>query len=93
MASDHRDHWQAVAERLNALLATLSDLLSPDERTEVADFIDASEYGLALETLVSIIDEENKTIAKATANEIVALAESMRLAVGPLQIALAKHIE
>ena len=35
---------------------------SGDEKREVSEFADAEEYGLALETFVDIIFEENKNL-------------------------------
>tara|TARA_R100001440_G_scaffold74849_2_gene100788 strand:- start:66 stop:353 length:288 start_codon:yes stop_codon:yes gene_type:complete len=46
------------------LLMALSDSFSECESIEVQEFIDAGEYGIALQTLIDIIEEESKSISK-----------------------------
>lgn len=67
-------------------------MLTPVERTEVTDYVDACEYGLALETLVSIIDDENKAISKCVLDTVIEIARKMRLDPFPLADRLAKHV-
>lgn len=64
-------------ERLFAQLQPfLANAFSNDEIREVWDFVDAGEYGLALETMVDIFSEEGK---KADAS-IVAIVRSLAVA-------------
>jgi hypothetical protein len=60
------------------LLSLLSSALSWSEAQEVRDFVDVGEYGLALETLVDIVTEEEKSISAEALRLIIELADSMR---------------
>ncbi len=53
------------------------------ERAEVDRFLDAGEYGLALDTLSWILVEEAKPISSDTLREIESLADAMDLAGDP----------
>jgi hypothetical protein len=55
----------------------LADHLSSAERAFSIEFIEAGEYGLALETLVAGVVERIRPITEETFGEIVALAEAM----------------
>ena len=69
--------FTAIERRLNELLESLSDELSASERREVGGFIEANEYGVALETLCALLVEEHKKITPATFAEIGELADAM----------------
>lgn len=56
------------------LLALLKDVFSDSESSEVQDFIDVGEYGLALDTLIDIVDEESKVISREALDLIKQLA-------------------
>lgn len=68
----------AIESSLTLLLSQLSSALSRSEAQEVRDFIDVGEYGLALETLVDIVAEEEKSISAEALRLIIELADSMR---------------
>jgi len=68
----------AIESSLTLLLSLLSSALSGSEAQEVRDFIDVGEYGLALETLVDIVTEEEKSISAEALRLIIELADSMR---------------
>lgn len=51
-------------ESLFGLLLNLGSTFSESERTEVREFIDVGEYGLALDTAVSIFEEEGKVASE-----------------------------
>ncbi len=81
-----------IESLLASLLAALKESFSEAEASEVSKFIDAREYGLALETVVDIFGEESKTpppeviafvrdLAKAMAMEPASLLERMRFCV------------
>ena len=70
---------EILERRLKALLDSLGATLSASERIEVEVFIQAGEYGIALETLCSILIEESKGIPERHLTEIRALGMSMEL--------------
>jgi len=65
--------------RMSQLLGDLGQSFTESERNEVNRFLDAREYGLALETLSCILVEETKTIATTTLHGIDELAGVMQL--------------
>lgn len=75
----YAEHYREVENDLRMLLADLRRDLSPSETGEVKTFIDAREYGLALETLSAIIVEENKYIDDYIVAEVEKLAKKMKL--------------
>ena len=62
--------YKRIERMLLELLDALRVVFGQSEREEVEEFIDAGEYGIALETLVDIVCEEDKAIG-ADAVEIV----------------------
>lgn len=59
--------------------------LTPDQSGEIEEYLDAGEYGLALETLVDILVEERVEVPGDVVARIRAVAETMGTAdeVGP----------
>lgn len=57
----------------------MSLYFTTEELNEITEFIDHSEYGLALDTIVDIITEDNKEISHDTFNIIVKLSNLMDL--------------
>jgi len=72
-----RVDFAEIENRFTLLLDRLDGLLSAAERREVEDFVDVGEYGVALETLSSLLVEERKVFPAETLCEIAALAETM----------------
>ena len=72
-------NYQNLENLLIRLLALLSEIFSNTEVKEVQEFIDVGEYGLALETLVDIVDEESKKITPEILNLVQQLAEVMEI--------------
>lgn len=72
-----------IARRIAGLLREQADAWSAAERAEVNRFLDAGEYGLALDTLAWILVEEAKPISPGTLCEIESLAAAMGLADDP----------
>lgn len=68
-----------VENLLLKLMASVEQAFNREELKEVQDFIDAGEYGLALETFTDIVVEENKKIAKADLDLIEDLAVTMAM--------------
>lgn len=71
--------YQSIENLLLRLLGLLLEIFTNSERNEVQDFIDAGEYGLALETLVDIVIEENKQIPGESLALVCQLADVMQL--------------
>ena len=72
------DH-ERTERLLNQLLAGVADQMSSAESTEVRDFIEVGEFGLALETLVDIFFEEQKDFPPQHLSLLAELAESMNM--------------
>lgn len=68
--------YKFIENLLVQLLSLLVGVFSDSEANEVQEFIDAGEYGLALDTLIDIIDEESKSIPQ----EVVSLAKQVAVA-------------
>lgn len=68
-----------VENLLLKLLASVEQAFNQEELKEAQDFIDAGEYGLALETFSDIVVEENKKIAGADLDLIEELAAIMAM--------------
>jgi hypothetical protein len=70
---------QAIENSLLQLIKGLEKYFSPSEITEVFEFIEPSEYGLALDTVIDIIIEENKFISNDILKLITELSDLMEL--------------
>lgn len=68
-----------LEQRIAGLLSILANDLTPDEQREVLEFLDATEYGLALETLSGILVEENKRIDARVLYEFDEISSAMKL--------------
>lgn len=71
--------YQSIENLLLRLLGLLLVIFTDSEKGEVQDFICAGEYGLALETLVDIVIEENKRIPGEAVVLVCELADLMQL--------------
>ncbi|MEW5978411.1 MAG: MafI family immunity protein [Acidobacteriota bacterium] len=69
----------ATETSLRGLLEALGTTLTDSERNEVMHFLDVGEYGVALETLCAIIEEEGKVIASETYLQIEAIGHRMAM--------------
>jgi hypothetical protein len=70
-------HYEQLEHIFTALLDSMTAVLHPDEIAEVRTYIDVGEYGVALETLVAIIIDENKQISGRAVTAIEDLAHRM----------------
>lgn len=84
--------YQKTEEFLIQLLGELQKIFSASERNEVQEFIDVGEYGLALETLVDIVTEENKRIPEKTLLLVCKLADMMQLDKSRFKEKLCKYV-
>lgn len=71
--------FQYIEQLLQKLLMLLKAVFSESEQNEVQEFIDVGEYGLALETLVDIIDEEDKLVEHGVLKLVLEVASAMSL--------------
>ncbi len=69
--------FQGIEDSFSQLMNFLVGVFSQSEIQEVQDFIDAGEYGLALETLVDIVNEEDKKISNEIVASILQLVDKM----------------
>lgn len=71
--------YQCIEKSFSQLLTLLAATFSDAEVSEVREFIDAGEYGLALETLVDIVVEEGKRISAEEAKLVYEMVDAMNL--------------
>lgn len=71
--------YQYSEELLRRLLSLLFGVFADSEKDEMQGFMGAGEYGLALETLVDIVLEENKQIPGASLVLVCELVDVMQL--------------
>jgi hypothetical protein len=75
---DRSDHeW--LEATFAALFAELGDTLASAERAEIIEFVDVGEYGVALETLVALVVEEQKQLPAPAFATICLLADRMAI--------------
>lgn len=84
--------YQSIENLLLRLLDLLLEIFTDSEKNEVQDFIDAGEYGLALETLVDIVIEENKQIPGGSMSLVCELADVMQLDKKAFEVKLRDHV-
>ncbi len=73
------DHYADMEAGLRALLFRLVDGFNPSEVAEVDEFIEAREYGLALETLAAVLVDESKEFDGSVVETIQELARAMNM--------------
>jgi plasmid maintenance system antidote protein VapI len=71
--------YNFLDKQLNALISSMIDSLSQDEISELRELLDAGEYGVAYETLCSIIVERNKLITKQMYAQLIELGQKMQM--------------
>ncbi|MCO6506328.1 MAG: MafI family immunity protein [Snodgrassella sp.] len=69
--------YQDVEENFGNLISLLNKSFISKEIDEIKDFVDYGEYGLALDTLIDIIKEENKEINNGIFQYIAELSNLM----------------
>ena len=70
--------YTVIENKLLQLLKLLNNIFTKSEANEVQGFIDAAEYGLALEAIVCIIEKESKVVSQ----EVVDLAKEAAVTMG-----------
>lgn len=71
--------FREIERLFRELLAQTSVVLNDSERDEITHFVDHAEYGLALETLVDVLFEEDRTPSDNFVERIVTLANWMSM--------------
>lgn len=74
-----KENYRYIEELFVRLLNLLGTVFAEPELKEVQDFIDVGEYGLALETLVDIVVEEDKQIPGEALKLVKELSVAMLL--------------
>jgi hypothetical protein len=69
--------WQDLRGRLLAALIRLEDRLSPDQAALIHEFIDAGEWGLALEQIADALSEDEIGLRDDERVELLALNTRM----------------
>jgi len=75
----HSTHYAELDQAIRALLGVLERSFAADQLTEVHDFLDHREYGLALETIASFVVDDRIPIRPETVRQVDALAASMKM--------------
>jgi len=71
------DYYRSIEERLRALLETVSGRTPLFRTEEIREFVDYSEYGVALKWLADTLVELGEPIGPELSKSIVELAEVM----------------
>jgi hypothetical protein len=74
-----KPNYAALETELTQLLADLTTTLTESEIKEVSTFIDAGEYGVAFETLCSVITEEDKILSRGTLAKLMELGQKLKV--------------
>lgn len=85
--------FQYIEKLFLQLLALLKFVFSDSESNEIKEFIDVGEYGLALQTLVDIIEEEDKQIQIGVQELVLELASAMSLDEETFKGKLSRHVK
>ena len=81
--SDYSAVLAEASQRIAALLGAPGGRLTPSDVEEVQSFLKAREYGLAFETLASILADGGDPVCLTVLREIDGIAELLGLADGP----------
>ena len=71
--------YQQLERDFLAILDSIHETLTESESEEVRHFVEHGEYGVALETLSGIIEEEGKRISFEAYEQIHGLGERMEM--------------
>jgi hypothetical protein len=75
--------WAEASQRIACLLGALGGTLTPSDAGEVQSFLNAREYGLALETLVAVLADRGEPIGVTFLREIDGVADVLGVADEP----------
>ncbi|CAJ0563717.1 MULTISPECIES: MafI family immunity protein [Gammaproteobacteria] len=88
-----KNEYRKIESTLELLLMALSDSFSECESIEVQEFIDVGEYGIALETIIDIINEESKNITNEAEFLIEKAGRIMNMDTTSIVDKISKHID
>lgn len=71
------DQYRKLEADLIELLAEVGEEIPPSEAQEVQMYLDAGEYGLAFETICSVLKAKGSPVSESTCARIVDLGERM----------------
>lgn len=72
-------HYAELERDIRALLGVVELSFAADQFAEVHDYLDHREYGLALETIASVVVDARIPIGPETVRQVDALAFSMKM--------------
>ena len=72
-------HYQELERDLIVVLAEVGSGLEPVESQEVQMYLEAGEYGLALETICAVLKQKQIAVSAATYVKIMDLGERMEV--------------
>lgn len=72
-------HYVELDRAIRSLLGVLERSLAADQLAEVRDYLDHREYGIALETIASVVVNDRIPIRPETVRQVDALALSMKM--------------
>lgn len=72
-------NYDAIQRNFTDLLESVLTEFSEEELREIREFLDATEYGLALQTFIDVVLEEKKRISHRAATICEELARLMNL--------------
>lgn len=73
------EYYLLLENKLDLLLQLLSDKLEQAEKNEIQFFLDATEYGIAFETLCAIVSDAKLDLSPHDFSLILELAEIMSI--------------
>jgi hypothetical protein len=79
---DYSAHYTELDRAIRALLGVFARSFSADQLAEVNEYLDHREYGLALETIASVVVDDHIPIRPETVREADAIAASMHMTGG-----------
>lgn len=85
--------YKRIEILLDRLLYSVSDVFSDDEVIEVSALVEHGEYGVALETFVSIVNEEDKAIPENVVDLVRETANAMQMDAISIVAKLTPHSE
>jgi len=72
-------YYEEISGLLWGLLTRLDDRLPRQDRTWIAEFIDANELGLALDQMAGALAEDDQAVSPEERSDMLALAERMEM--------------
>ena len=73
------EYYQLLEKDLNSLLNEFKDIFEQKYISQVQEFIDVGEYGLALEDICLTVKAEGQSIPKSVEKKIIELAQHMKV--------------